>query len=176
MEASTSRDSKSASASSYSSDMEFTYLSNQSSNSKLEKDTFSMFGSRDSFVSTCDDSMYMEEEEKTVFEAIVIEEYIPSSSGYGFVAVVRPSKDQNVKPERIFRCSFCRKIFAQRSNIVAHVRTHTNEKPFKCRVCMRGFKQNSNLKRHLRIHLKMGERNESDSLSEDLVGQYMQNS
>ncbi|GAB5359617.1 hypothetical protein AAMO2058_000558900 [Amorphochlora amoebiformis] len=56
------------------------------------------------------------------------------------------------RSSRNFRCRFCRKAFRQRSNVVAHVRVHTQEKPFRCYLCNRGFKQNSNLKRHEKVH------------------------
>ena len=55
-------------------------------------------------------------------------------------------------PSRFFKCLFCGKVCTQRSNIVAHVRIHTGEKPFDCLICRKGFAQKSNLKRHLKVH------------------------
>mmetsp|Transcript_5472 Transcript_5472/g.7619 ORF Transcript_5472/g.7619 Transcript_5472/m.7619 type:complete len:382 (-) Transcript_5472:129-1274(-) len=60
----------------------------------------------------------------------------------------------NGSSQRRFQCSFCKKVFRQRYNVVVHIRTHTGEKPHKCNICGRGFAQNSNLKRHLRSHMK----------------------
>eukprot|EP00471_Norrisiella_sphaerica_P001915 CAMPEP_0184479576 /NCGR_PEP_ID=MMETSP0113_2-20130426/1250_1 /TAXON_ID=91329 /ORGANISM="Norrisiella sphaerica, Strain BC52" /LENGTH=414 /DNA_ID=CAMNT_0026857695 /DNA_START=159 /DNA_END=1403 /DNA_ORIENTATION=- len=56
--------------------------------------------------------------------------------------------------QKRYQCSFCKKIFRQRYNVVVHIRTHTGEKPHKCKFCGRGFAQKSNLKRHERAHMK----------------------
>jgi len=53
---------------------------------------------------------------------------------------------------RAFECQYCHKICTQRSNIIAHVRVHTGEKPFKCVKCYKAFTQKSNLKRHIKTH------------------------
>lgn len=36
---------------------------------------------------------------------------------------------------KIFACEFCNKIFKFRHSLVAHLRTHTREKPFQCPHC-----------------------------------------
>lgn len=36
---------------------------------------------------------------------------------------------------KIFACEFCNKIFKFRHSLVAHLRTHTQEKPFQCPHC-----------------------------------------
>eukprot|EP00470_Lotharella_oceanica_P015025 CAMPEP_0170194776 /NCGR_PEP_ID=MMETSP0040_2-20121228/60001_1 /TAXON_ID=641309 /ORGANISM="Lotharella oceanica, Strain CCMP622" /LENGTH=324 /DNA_ID=CAMNT_0010443761 /DNA_START=33 /DNA_END=1007 /DNA_ORIENTATION=- len=51
-----------------------------------------------------------------------------------------------------FRCSYCPKRFDQRSNLIAHIRSHTGEKPFTCKVCKRPFSQKSNMTRHMKVH------------------------
>uniref|UniRef100_A0A7S3Z7R3 C2H2-type domain-containing protein n=1 Tax=Lotharella globosa TaxID=91324 RepID=A0A7S3Z7R3_9EUKA len=82
-------------------------------------------------------------------EAVVLKQHIKKSSGDGFIAFIPVSSgfDNDVKP-RQYKCLHCKKIFRQRSTVVAHVRTHTGEKPFKCKLCNRGFAQRSNLRRH----------------------------
>ncbi|XP_057187669.1 zinc finger protein 827 isoform X3 [Triplophysa rosa] len=49
-------------------------------------------------------------------------------------------------------CKFCGKAFAGMSNVVAHQRVHTGEKPFKCDICGKLFTEAGNLKKHQRVH------------------------
>uniref|UniRef100_A0A3B3Z6K2 C2H2-type domain-containing protein n=1 Tax=Periophthalmus magnuspinnatus TaxID=409849 RepID=A0A3B3Z6K2_9GOBI len=45
--------------------------------------------------------------------------------------------------EKPFSCLFCQKAFAQKSDFIIHMRTHTGEKPFVCTYCRKGFLQKS---------------------------------
>ncbi|KAK7887220.1 hypothetical protein WMY93_026841 [Mugilogobius chulae] len=53
---------------------------------------------------------------------------------------------------KIFTCEFCNKIFKFRHSLIAHLRTHTQEKPFKCPHCDYASAIKANLKVHLRKH------------------------
>lgn len=53
---------------------------------------------------------------------------------------------------KVFTCQFCNKIFKFRHSLVAHVRTHTKEKPFKCPHCDYASAIKANLNVHLRKH------------------------
>uniref|UniRef100_A0A3Q3WQH7 C2H2-type domain-containing protein n=1 Tax=Mola mola TaxID=94237 RepID=A0A3Q3WQH7_MOLML len=53
---------------------------------------------------------------------------------------------------KIFACEFCNKIFKFRHSLVAHLRTHTHEKPFKCPHCDYASAIKANLSVHLRKH------------------------
>ncbi|KAK7069014.1 hypothetical protein SK128_017863 [Halocaridina rubra] len=52
-------------------------------------------------------------------------------------------------------CSFkdCTKEFKKPSDLVRHMRTHTNDKPFKCNKCFRAFSLKSTLVSHMKTHI-----------------------
>ncbi|VDN03432.1 unnamed protein product [Thelazia callipaeda] len=54
------------------------------------------------------------------------------------------------------RCTFCCKVFTNRSNLIVHLRSHTGEKPYKCRLCSYACAQSSKLTRHMRTHGQQG--------------------
>ena len=56
-------------------------------------------------------------------------------------------------------CAFpdCLKEFKKPSDLVRHMRVHTNEKPYKCTKCFRAFAVKSTLKCHLKTHIPIKE-------------------
>lgn len=62
-------------------------------------------------------------------------------------------RDANAKKDR---CTFCCKVFTNRSNLIVHLRSHTGEKPYKCRLCPYACAQSSKLTRHMRTHGQQG--------------------
>lgn len=52
-----------------------------------------------------------------------------------------------------YQCSFCAYRTDYQTNLIAHQRTHTGERPFRCNFCAKGFAQKSNLKSHMKRHI-----------------------
>ncbi|XP_032680584.1 zinc finger protein 236-like isoform X2 [Odontomachus brunneus] len=53
---------------------------------------------------------------------------------------------------RWYACSFCMKEFKKPSDLIRHLRVHTQEKPFKCMYCVRSFALKSTMIAHERTH------------------------
>jgi transposase-like protein len=51
-------------------------------------------------------------------------------------------------------CKICRKSFANRPNLIRHIRIHLRDSSYKCKVCGRTFNQSSNRNSHMyRVHI-----------------------
>jgi len=60
---------------------------------------------------------------------------------------------RNSKVEGVgFQCPECSKVFRDSSNLLKHIRCHTQEKPYKCKFCGKAFAHSSTLKGHENIH------------------------
>ncbi|XP_041374616.1 neurotrophin receptor-interacting factor 1-like isoform X2 [Gigantopelta aegis] len=66
-------------------------------------------------------------------------------------AVIPPPPVTNGKA-KTHACKFCGKLFAQRSSVHTHERTHTGVRPYKCEYCGRDFIDCSTYTKHVRLH------------------------
>uniref|UniRef100_UPI0037E841C1 uncharacterized protein n=1 Tax=Semicossyphus pulcher TaxID=241346 RepID=UPI0037E841C1 len=57
-----------------------------------------------------------------------------------------------VRRRKSYVCRACGKAFSGLSNLEAHERVHTGEKPFHCDTCGKRFSEAGNLKKHQRVH------------------------
>ncbi|XP_015593924.1 zinc finger protein 236 isoform X3 [Cephus cinctus] len=75
-------------------------------------------------------------------------------------------KQRSIGSIRWYTCSYCHKEFKKPSDLIRHLRVHTQEKPFKCSHCFRSFALKSTMMAHERTHMgaKKYECNSCDKL------------
>ncbi|KAM4567715.1 zinc finger protein ZFAT [Fundulus diaphanus] len=75
-----------------------------------------------------------------------------TSKGFQEYSIKQDAANLAQSKLKIFACEFCNKIFKFRHSLVAHLRTHTREKPFQCPHCDYASAIKANLNVHLRKH------------------------
>lgn len=58
----------------------------------------------------------------------------------------------NIKTAKLSRYNDCSKVFANKKNLVAHMRINSDEKPLYCRICNKQVNQASDLKKNMITH------------------------
>ncbi|XP_074102836.1 uncharacterized protein LOC141529939 isoform X2 [Cotesia typhae] len=61
-------------------------------------------------------------------------------------------KQRSVGNIKWYSCSYCHKEFKKPSDLIRHLRVHTQEKPYKCSYCCRSFALKSTMIAHERTH------------------------
>lgn len=57
--------------------------------------------------------------------------------------------NQGAKP---YECKFCKRPFADKSNLTKHEMTHSVEKQFECAMCNKKYAHKRSLRDHLKTH------------------------
>uniref|UniRef100_A0A8C2Q233 C2H2-type domain-containing protein n=1 Tax=Cyprinus carpio TaxID=7962 RepID=A0A8C2Q233_CYPCA len=78
--------------------------------------------------------------------------YSCSQCGQTFEPYTVHHKQETKGRRKSYVCKYCGKAFPGLSNVVAHQRVHTGERPFKCDTCGKLFTEAGNLKKHQRVH------------------------
>ncbi|KAK0082575.1 hypothetical protein PV325_010170 [Microctonus aethiopoides] len=61
-------------------------------------------------------------------------------------------KQRNIDNIKWYACNYCHKEFKKPSDLIRHLRVHTQEKPYKCPHCYRSFALKSTMLAHERTH------------------------
>jgi len=60
--------------------------------------------------------------------------------------------DIDLKDKKVFKCSECNFFTHRHSNLIRHMKIHTDERPYKCHLCPRAFRTNTLLRNHINTH------------------------
>ena len=84
----------------------------------------------------------------TISEPVKTMQVVVADSSKKHLAKTRVDEN-NVK---WYICNHCSREFKKPSDLVRHIRIHTQEKPYHCKLCTRAFAVKSTLTTHMKIH------------------------
>jgi len=97
-------------------------------------------------ISTTDDSITIKDEIEVLSQTDRTA-HQQSSSAMSFINPFAASTDT-----QFHICNYCTCAFTSRGELMAHKRTHTEERPHICYYCNRGFALKGHLNEHIKIH------------------------
>ena len=62
------------------------------------------------------------------------------------------SKKKRWKPNKLYQCSYCGKVFKTSTNLKCHEMIHQQIRKYECEICKKKFLMNCDLTKHLQIH------------------------
>ena len=65
---------------------------------------------------------------------------------------LRRVRDRKLAVKQDLKCTFCDKLFNNKTNLTVHLRMHNNIRPHQCPYCEKSFTQKSTMRTHLRTH------------------------
>ncbi len=77
--------------------------------------------------------------------------------GKSFYSQQKSEEHRRVHSEPEFKCDHCGKMFTQKSSILTHMKSHSNDRPYQCRWphCSKKFKLKNSCDRHYLTHAKL---------------------
>ena len=72
-------------------------------------------------------------------------------SCYNMDRSIQESTDQPLVASSVPVCTYCNKLFRDKSDLNRHIRTHTGEKPFVCPKCYAAFTRQDSLRKHVSV-------------------------
>ncbi|XP_045472101.1 zinc finger protein 391-like [Harmonia axyridis] len=131
-------------------------LRNQLGKSPLKEDYISI-----PFDSVSDSNIILESPQSSLHDIIVDDTDHKDDLVDTFQSFGNESEEMNINQEtnennrvEFYKCKLCPKVYNRYSNLIRHVKFHTNDQLFKCEICDKKFTREDLLERHKIAHAK----------------------